>query len=93
MMTARKFKISGRVQGVGYRFFLTRYACSSGLTGWIRNETDGTVSVVIEGPDFRLDQFEDALRRGPPGARIEEVEKEVIPAKGEFQRFQILESG
>lgn len=91
MIESRQYTVKGRVQGIGYRFFLTRHACSADLKGWVCNEKDGSVSIRIEGPAFRLDMFEDALRKGPPGARIESVDREEKLVDGTFQRFEIVD--
>jgi acylphosphatase len=64
------FHVHGRVQGVGFRYFVRQEAQSLGLGGWVRNEPDGTVSGAAEGDFSRLEAFRDILERGPGGARI-----------------------
>ncbi len=77
---ARRFLISGRVQGVGYRFFVQEAAAREGLGGLVRNMEDGRVEVQAEGDQTGLDRFERALHQGPPWARVERVEVEdLIP--------------
>ncbi len=67
--------VRGRVQGVGFRFFVIDEARALGLTGWVRNGDDGrTVEVVAEGPEERLRQLEAALRDGPRMAAVETVD-------------------
>jgi len=89
-LTAR---ISGRVQGVGFRWFVVREAESLGLVGWVMNDDDErTVEVVAEGDPQALAELERLLRSGPSGARIEAVEVERGPASGEFRRFGIMRS-
>ena len=67
--------VRGRVQMVGYRYFVLEEARALGLTGWVRNGDDGqTVEVVAEGPKERLEQLEAALRDGPRLAQVEAVD-------------------
>ncbi|MCU0607106.1 MAG: acylphosphatase [Candidatus Edwardsbacteria bacterium] len=66
--------VTGRVQGVGFRWFVQRAACSMQLTGYVRNLPDGGVEVVAEGEAPALQRLLDGLRQGPPGARIDRVE-------------------
>lgn len=71
----RGFRVSGRVQGVGFRWAATREAESLGLRGSIRNNPDGTVEACAEGATEALERFARWLEQGPPGARVEEVEQ------------------
>jgi acylphosphatase len=73
MRTARRFIVSGRVQGVGFRFFAQDAARREGLHGYVTNHDDGTVEAVAEGEAESLDRFEMALRRGPSHSRVERV--------------------
>ncbi len=83
-------RVIGRVQGVGYRWWALRHAQQLGLTGWIRNDDDErTVEVLAEGQAGQLDAFEQQLRSGPHGARIERVEARREPASGEYAGFEI----
>ena len=83
-------RISGRVQGVGFRWWARSRAAALGLTGWVMNEDDErSVSVVAEGRPDRLDVFERLLREGPPSARIDRFEARREPASGTFSRFEI----
>jgi acylphosphatase len=67
--------VRGRVQMVGFRYFVLDRAQALGLTGWVRNGDDGeTVEMVAEGPEDTLRQLEDALRTGPRGARVTAVD-------------------
>lgn len=79
MIVARRFLISGRVQGVGYRYFAEDQARAENLAGYVRNLPDGHVEVVIEGEGESVQRFERALHRGPRGALVERVEAETIP--------------
>ena len=71
---ARRWLVSGRVQGVGYRAFAARTARGLGLTGGASNLSDGQVLVVAEGPAHALDRLEAALWEGPRFARVQRVE-------------------
>lgn len=78
-MAARRWLIAGRVQGVGFRWSTYREANGTGLAGWVRNLPDGRVEVVAKGAELALQQLDAFLRTGPPGARVENVEKASIP--------------
>ena len=86
-MTARRFLIAGRVQGVGFRWFVGRLARELGLRGSARNLPDGRVEVTAAGEAAPLAQLEKALWAGPPASRVEgievlEVEDEASVPKG-----------
>jgi acylphosphatase len=66
--------LHGRVQGVGFRYFIRREAVRLGLAGWVSNEPDGSVRVVAEGPAPALEQLQRLLGDGPSGARVENLE-------------------
>jgi acylphosphatase len=85
-LTAR---VHGRVQGVGFRVFARREAERLGLAGHVRNEPDGTVSVVAEGPQPRLDDLLAALHLGPRHARVDRVEEGWGPAEGGLDGFHV----
>jgi acylphosphatase len=74
MRIARRFVISGRVQGVGFRWFAEEVATREGVTGWVRNLADGTVEAWVEGESESVARVERALRSGPRGARVETVQ-------------------
>lgn len=74
MALARRFLVTGRVQGVGFRYFTETTAVSLGLRGFVRNLRDGRVEVVAEGAAEAVDAFEQALRTGPAHARVDQVE-------------------
>ena len=63
--------VKGRVQGVGFRFFVRAWAEELGLDGWVRNLEDGRVEVEANGLPAHLEQLERLLREGPPGARVD----------------------
>ncbi len=82
--------IIGRVQGVGFRWWVRSAADRMGLTGWVMNGADErSVELVAEGPAASLAQLERLLRQGPPGAVIDRVESTRSPASGSYDRFQI----
>jgi len=68
-----KIIVSGRVQGVGYRFFCQRKAHEFGISGWARNCSNGTVEVRASGADDALSEFVTALKRGPKFGRVEDI--------------------
>ena len=89
-LTAR---ITGRVQGVGYRWWVRRQAESLQLVGWVMNADDErSVEMVAEGLVESLAELERRLSIGPSGARIESVDLRRGPASGEFDRFGIMRS-
>lgn len=73
-LIARRYLVSGRVQGVGYRAFTQRAAHELGVTGWARNLDDGSVEVHANGSAGRLDEFEGRLRQGPRWGEVRGVE-------------------
>jgi len=76
MIVGRRFLVSGRVQGVGYRYFTREAALREGVHGTVRNLDDGSVEVVAEGDAEALQRFERALRQGPIGAAVRHVHVE-----------------
>ena len=83
MRVARRFIVSGRVQGVGFRYFAQDAAGREGLHGHVSNRDDGSVEVVAEGESESIERFERALRRGPSRARVEQVMvDEIEPSQG-----------
>lgn len=82
-------RISGRVQGVGYRETCVSWARALGVTGWVRNRSDGTVEALLQGPREQLLQLQSRLRRGPPDARVDELLiTELDPSGERFDRFE-----
>jgi acylphosphatase len=74
MRVARRYIISGRVQGVGFRFFTEAAALREGIDGWVCNLPDGRVEVAAEGDGEAMARFERSLRHGPPAARVDHVD-------------------
>jgi acylphosphatase len=85
--------VRGRVQGVGFRYFVIREAMDLGLTGWVANGVDGSVGCVAEGPRPRLEALLALLRAGPASAHIERVDVTWGPASGSFRSFEIRSRG
>ena len=89
MRLARRYLIRGRVQGVGFRYFLDAAALREGIHGWVRNLPDGGVEALAEGDADALERFERALRHGPPGARVDHVEVEGSVPSGRDTGFAV----
>jgi acylphosphatase len=78
-MIARRYIVRGRVQGVGFRWFVENEARQLGLAGWVRNNIDGSVEVLAIGNEQQLAALHSKLRQGPRAARVDEVQ--VLPAE------------
>lgn len=81
-------RITGRVQGVGFRAWTQGEAKRLGLAGWVRNEPDGSVLALLAGPAEAVDRMVEALRQGPPAARVSEVRvttADPADAPGDYQ--------
>ena len=89
MRVARRYIISGRVQGVGFRYFAEEAAAREGLHGWVRNLPDGRVEIAAEGDADALERFERRVRHGPPGARVDAVETDSTPPDGRDTGFHV----
>ena len=89
MRIARLYLVSGRVQGVGFRFFVNRAAAIEGLHGWVANLPDGRVEIRAEGESESLERFERQIRQGPPSARVEDLDTTVVASTGHDSGFSI----
>jgi len=89
MKVARRYVITGRVQGVGFRWFAHDAAAREGVHGWVRNLADGSVEVVAEGDQAAVDGLEASVRRGPSSARVERFDVEEIAPTGRTAGFEI----
>jgi acylphosphatase len=79
----RKFVVRGRVQGVGFRWFVEREARTLGISGWVRNNSDGSVEVLASGTQEQLFGLRSRLQQGPRAARVDNVEEaEAQPIAG-----------
>lgn len=76
----RRLVVSGRVQGVGFRWFVREAARRHRLAGWVRNNPDGSVEIEVSGDDGELESFTTAIRKGPPGAHVDEVREATVSA-------------
>ena len=85
---ARRAVVSGRVQGVGFRFFAERAAREAGVAGWVRNRPDGTVETVAEGEMEAVARYLDRLRAGPGGSRVTSLVDEEADVK-QYRSFEI----
>ncbi len=81
--------ISGLVQGVAFRYYTRREASRLGLTGWVRNLSDGKVEAVFEGEEGLVAEMVQWCRQGPPGASVSGVRTKYEPVTGEFSRFDV----
>lgn len=84
---AKHLRISGRVQGVGFRYSMADEAERLGVRGWVRNRHDGTVEAVVDGEPGALEAIVSWARRGPRGAHVTNVQVEEID--GDFRRFEL----
>ena len=82
-------KVTGRVQGVGFRYFVLNSANQLGLTGWARNRRDGSVEVIAEGELDSLKQLVGALRKGPTSSIVRDLKTNIQEPTGEFKSFHV----
>ena len=82
-MPAYRYLVQGRVQGVGYRYFVLRQATHLGVSGFARNRADGGVEVVAEGSETALADLEVRLREGPAFSEVSGVEREAVDPRGD----------
>jgi len=87
MRVARRLVISGRVQGVGFRWFTSEAAQREGVTGWVRNLPNGRVEAFVEGEAEAVQRVEAAIRRGPGGARVDDIFVDEEEAFGTYKDF------
>jgi len=84
MRIVRRYVISGRVQGVGFRYFVQAVASREQLTGWVRNLEDGRVETAAAGEPDAIERFDRAIRQGPASARVDDVKvDETYPMRSE----------
>ena len=85
-----RLRISGRVQGVSYRYWTVGEATQRGLNGWVRNRRDGSVEALVSGPIGAVDDLIEACRRGPSAARVTDIEigaEETMPVENSFRQL------
>ncbi len=85
----RRYVISGKVQGVGYRYFALKVARELKLTGWVKNLQDGRVEALASGPAAKLKRFDSELRIGPPRAEVTSVEVADTETDAKLEGFYI----
>jgi len=82
-------RVSGRVQGVGFRAAAVRQAHFYGVRGWVRNLENGMVEALVQGSPEQVDHMLSWFHAGPPGARVSQVNHEICTATRRFDRFEI----
>ena len=90
-MRAHRYRVKGRVQGVGFRYFTYRTARSLGIKGWVRNLGNGDVEIHAEGNEESVSAFQTGIESGPPLARVNEIEVEPVAAE-DAEDFSIRHS-
>lgn len=88
-MTTRRYIVRGRVQGVGFRWFVEHEARQLGISGWVRNNFDGTVEVLASGNEQQLQNLRQKLERGPRAARVDQVQEFPAEAIAGLTTFRI----
>ena len=83
-------RVKGKVQGVGFRYFVSRIAHEMGLSGWVQNLPDGDVEAEIQGDEKMLEDFMKKLKDGHSWARVDSVQSREIPEKAGAADFEIL---
>lgn len=82
-------RVYGFVQGVNFRYYTMREAQNLGLSGWVKNEEDGSVTILAEGEEEDLKKLIEWAKRGPNWAEVEKIEVNWQEAKDEFERFEV----
>jgi acylphosphatase len=90
VLVGRRYIVKGRVQRVGFRFFVEDAAQREGVQGYVRNQHDGSVEIVAEGDMEALQRFEMAVRRGPSGARVDDVDTIEVEPSSRFAGFRVM---
>jgi acylphosphatase len=81
--------VTGRVQGVGFRAYVQQAGAYYGLAGWVRNVADDQVETAAEGPRQQVEQFVDAVKRGPRSARVDTAQVDWEAPQGEREGFRV----
>ena len=90
-MTEKRWagRAAGRVQGVGFRAFVQQTAQAAGFTGWVRNMSDGTVTMEVQGPEEKFSALDTPIREGNAWIGVESLDWEPLPAVPEEATFEI----
>ena len=88
-MIQYEINISGRVQGVGYRYYVVQKAIELQIAGWVKNTKSGGVLINVQGKNSELETFIDFLWIGPTRSRVEKISKYKMPILIEFDKFEI----
>jgi acylphosphatase len=86
---AKTFRVRGRVQGVGFRWFVEKEAATLGIAGWVRNRADGSVEVLAQGTREQLFALRSKLQQGPRAARVDDVEEFESQPQQDMKTFRI----
>lgn len=81
-------RVTGKVQGVGFRMSAVRQAHSFGVAGWVRNLDDGSVEALLQGEHDRIDQMLSWMRMGPPAAQVADIMSEEVQEERRYDRFE-----
>ena len=86
---AKTYRVRGRVQGVGFRWFVEREAQTLGVAGWVRNRSDGTVEVLAQGTREQLFSLRSKLQQGPRASRVDDLEEVESEVQHNMKSFRI----
>ena len=88
-MVSARMRVTGRVQGVGYRYYAMRQANEFGLKGYVKNQGDGSVEVQVEGEKEIIERFKSFLKQGPGYSSVDQVEITYEPYLAKYDRFSV----
>lgn len=88
-MVQYEIKISGKVQGVGFRYFVQNKASEMGITGWVKNSVDGGVTIIAQGIETEIKTFIDYLYIGPTRSRVDKISTCVMQITTIFDNFSV----
>ncbi len=88
-MIQYELKITGKVQGVGFRYFAYQKANEIGINGWVKNSRDGGVLIIAQGDEIDINTFIDYLQIGPTRARVDNISKYKMQTLSKFEKFVI----
>ena len=88
-MNCYEITVTGRVQGVGYRYFTIQRARDLGLTGWVKNQPDGSVLIIAQADEDVINTFIDYLKIGPARSRVSQISKVKLNTLGDFDNFSV----